>query len=152
MNDILQVFARFELIQPEFRVNLIEISPHLSQLQKSKLCHDSTEEDQQEMPQRVEHLHYQAAQSRFKCPIYWYRQLADVPRSFTLYIAHEFFDALPIHKLVKKDNGWREILIDLDPSDQTLRYVISRDRTPACTFVMVNNDTYQYLTQNMLLN
>jgi len=32
-------------------------------------------------------------------PIYWYRDIQDIPREFSLFIANEFLDALPIHKL-----------------------------------------------------
>jgi NADH dehydrogenase [ubiquinone] 1 alpha subcomplex assembly factor 7 len=31
----------------------------------------------------------------------------------TLYIAHEFLDALPVHQFVKRDGAWREVLIDV---------------------------------------
>ena len=32
----------------------------------------------------------------------------------TLYIAHEFLDALPVHQFVKRDEAWREVLIDVN--------------------------------------
>ena len=32
-------------------------------------------------------------------PVYWYRNVESLPRGFHFYIAHEFFDALPVHKL-----------------------------------------------------
>lgn len=52
-------------------------------------------------------------------------------------LAHEFFDALPVHKLKKTEKGWREILIDMKNSNEVqedgeeLRYIISREPTPA---------------------
>lgn len=30
--------------------------------------------------------------------VYWYNDLKKVPNNFSWYIAHEFFDVLPIHK------------------------------------------------------
>lgn len=30
--------------------------------------------------------------------VYWYYDLKKVPKNFSWYIAHEFFDVLPIHK------------------------------------------------------
>lgn len=32
-------------------------------------------------------------------PVYWYRDIRDLPQDFHFYIAHEFFDALPVHKI-----------------------------------------------------
>lgn len=55
--------------------------------------------------------------------MYWYRRLEDVPEGFILLVAHEFFDALPIHKFHKTYAGYKEVLIDIDtptlPSDVT---------------------------------
>ena len=133
MSDILRVFSKFGIISPGFQVNLVEVSPTMSQLQEEKLGSLKNT-----VPN--EGNHYKSVQSQFGCPVYWYHHLNDVPEAFTLYLAHEFFDALPIHKLVKKDGGWREVLIDMNPSTGTLRYVISRDRTPACTFIRVKNE------------
>ena len=46
--------------------------------------------------------------------------------------AHEFFDALGVNKFQKVDNEWREVLIDVDETGDRLRYIISRNATPAC--------------------
>ncbi|KAK4337421.1 hypothetical protein RND71_043878 [Anisodus tanguticus] len=60
-----------------------------------------------------------------------------VPEStgFTTYIAHEFLDALPIHKFKKNDSGnWREILVDYEKNsnkEEVLRYILSNNETPA---------------------
>ncbi|KAB7497583.1 NADH dehydrogenase [ubiquinone] complex I, assembly factor 7 [Armadillidium nasatum] len=56
--------------------------------------------------------------------------------------AHEFFDALPVHKLKKTEKGWREILIDIKDSNEIpengeeLRYIISRESTPASKLLL----------------
>lgn len=56
--------------------------------------------------------------------------------------AHEFFDALPVHKLKKTEKGWREILIDIKDSNEVLengeelRYIISRESTPASKLLL----------------
>lgn len=43
--------------------------------------------------------------------------LASVPRRGPiLLVANEFLDALPVRQLVMTANGWREVLVDLDPS------------------------------------
>jgi len=39
----------------------------------------------------------------------------DVP---TLYIGHEFLDALPVHQFVKRDDAWREVLVDVADGEE----------------------------------
>ncbi|KIR81893.1 hypothetical protein I306_01204 [Cryptococcus gattii EJB2] len=49
----------------------------------------------------------------------WYTSVEEIPETkdeFTLFVAHEFFDAMPINVFEKTDMGWREVLIDRDPS------------------------------------
>lgn len=41
---------------------------------------------------------YQQLPSKYGPMVSWYRTLADVPQGLSCYIAHEFLDALPIHK------------------------------------------------------
>ena len=41
----------------------------------------------------------------------WHDQIQDVPEGFSLIIANEFFDALPIHQFEKKDGIWFERMV-----------------------------------------
>nr|SVE75768.1 EOG090X06OK [Daphnia hispanica] len=135
MADILRVFSKFKIAESDFSVSLVEVSPYLGQVQEKHLC-SSQSQEATELPK--DSLHYKQSISLYGSPIRWYNHISDLPRTFTLFLAHEFFDALPIHKLVKVDQGWREVLIDLNREDFTLRYVLSRDRTPACLYRMNN--------------
>nr|SVE75138.1 EOG090X06OK [Daphnia dolichocephala] len=131
MSDILRVFSKFKIAESDFAVSLVEVSPYLSKVQEKQLCTTQTEEAAK-LPEDSQH--YKQARSLYGSPVRWYNHITDLPRTFTLFLAHEFFDALPIHKLVKVDQGWREVLIDLNREHFTLRYVLSRDRTPACLY------------------
>jgi hypothetical protein len=44
----------------------------------------------------------------------WHRSLEEVPRDApAIFIAHEFFDALPVHQFQKTERGWCERLVDV---------------------------------------
>ncbi|XP_057375272.1 protein arginine methyltransferase NDUFAF7 homolog, mitochondrial-like [Daphnia carinata] len=135
MADILRVFSKFKIAGSDFSVSLVEVSPYLGQVQEKQLC-PSQMQEAPELPQGSQH--YKQSISLYGSQVRWYNHISDLPRTFTLFLAHEFFDALPIHKLVKVDQSWREVLIDLNREDLTLRYVISRDRTPACLYRLDN--------------
>ncbi|GAA5882074.1 hypothetical protein JCM16303_005591 [Sporobolomyces ruberrimus] len=81
-------------------------------------------------------------------PVFWHRNglmmVVDTSAGndeFTVAIAHEFFDALPIHIFENTDKGWREVLVDIaDPKTsvivsaekkEPLRLVLSPTQTPA---------------------
>lgn len=125
--DILRVFARFGL-SDKFSLHLIEISPYLSELQAKRLCYQhkaTSDADLDKVP------YYRRGESVSGVEIYWYRDLSHVPKSFSIYLAHEFFDALPMHKFQQIDNDWREILIDLDGNKENhFRFVTSNSLTP----------------------
>ena len=60
----------------------------------------------------------------------------DIP---TLYIAHEFLDALPVHHFQRTSRGWRERLVDIahDPGDaHHLRLVLAPNETPASKLLL----------------
>uniref|UniRef100_H3AXU6 Protein arginine methyltransferase NDUFAF7 n=1 Tax=Latimeria chalumnae TaxID=7897 RepID=H3AXU6_LATCH len=62
----------------------------------------------------------------------WHRVIHFFPLGYAFYLAHEFFDALPIHKFQKTEKGWREVLIDLDPQvPHNLRFVLAPSPTMA---------------------
>ena len=57
-------------------------------------------------------------------------------------IAHEFFDALPVHKFQKtKENEWREVCIDMDYSEDGphhLRFVLMGRILPGRVVLLLN--------------
>ena len=80
------------------------------------------------------------AVTKFGQSVYWYPRVEDVPEGFSFYVAHEFFDALPINKFCKtKEGEWREVLIDIGQTAgenrDELRFVLSKFATPALRLI-----------------
>lgn len=50
--------------------------------------------------------------------VHWHERIENVPvedhSTFTMLVAHEFFDALPIHMFEKRAEGWREVFVDIE--------------------------------------
>lgn len=106
--DILRVFAKFGL-SDKFSLHLVEVSPYLSELQAKRLCCHYKETPKEALDSVP---YYRWGESVSGIQVYWYRELSQVPKSFSIYLAHEFLDALPVHKFQRIDNNWREILIE----------------------------------------
>lgn len=47
-------------------------------------------------------------------PVRWFDSLAAVPEGPAIYIANEFFDALPVRHFIRADDGWCEKLVGVD--------------------------------------
>lgn len=127
IQDILRVCGRLKIISPEsISFHLVELSPYLSKMQAQKLCYTSKEFDKpSDMP------FYRVGETVSGSKVYWHQRIEDVPKEFSIILAHEFFDALPIHKLQKEGNIWKEILVDIDPAGTNkFRFVSSRNETP----------------------
>ncbi|KAM7364230.1 protein arginine methyltransferase NDUFAF7 homolog, mitochondrial [Cochliomyia hominivorax] len=141
--DVLKVLSQFK-VGNKFSMHLVEISPYLSTLQAQLLCytHESTDSNTCGF--------YQKGVTASGIQIYWYSRLEDVPPEFSIVLAHEFFDALPIHKLQIENGLWKEILIDNietktdDGAD--FRYVLSKNQTPISKiFEPINGETRKCL-------
>ena len=82
---------------PVTSIHLVESSPHLREVQKAKL----------------DEFGFGAIRTE------WWGSVGEVPPSedeFTVVVAHEFFDAMPIHVFENTPHGWREVLVDIaDP-------------------------------------
>ncbi|NXF79418.1 NDUF7 methyltransferase, partial [Sclerurus mexicanus] len=126
--DILRVFNQLTsvLSKCDVSVHLVEVSPKLSEIQARMLTGGKVQ------PNPEDESAYMKGISKTGIPIFWYRDIQDVPSGYSFYLAHEFFDALPIHKFQRTEKGWREVLVDIDPEvpDQ-LRFVLSPSSTPA---------------------
>lgn len=126
IQDILRVCNQLKIIPTSsLSIHLVELSPYLSKMQAQKLCYSSKEfNSQNDLP------FYRIGETISGIKMYWYRRIEDVPKEFSIILAHEFFDALPIHKLQKDGDLWKEVLIDIDPSDKNkFQFVLSRNET-----------------------
>lgn len=122
LHDILRVISKFKIIK-KFSIELVEISPFLSQVQAKILCANSREV--------IGEKHYREGTTVSGITVRWYRSYDEIPDSFTILLAHEFFDALPIHKLIRDGKKWREVLIDICLKDENkFRFIQSREETP----------------------
>lgn len=123
--DVLKVLTHFKLAG-QFSMHMVEISPYLSQVQAQRLCFSS------EMASNENSSYYLTGKTATGTNIFWHKRLDDVPNAFSIVLAHEFFDALPVHKLQRDEKYWKEVLIDVNKNDDELqfRYVISRSQTP----------------------
>ncbi|GFO34673.1 NADP dehydrogenase [ubiquinone] complex i, assembly factor 7-like [Plakobranchus ocellatus] len=136
-DDMLRVFSQFPEIASNISLHLVEVSPALSKLQVIKLVGEGDESNSEQKTLNSNSSEnecegpYRQEISKYGPQISWYRNLSDVPEGLSCYIAHEFLDALPIHKFHKTDKGWREVMIDVDPEKDGLRFVLAPSDTPA---------------------
>ncbi|XP_078085714.1 protein arginine methyltransferase NDUFAF7, mitochondrial isoform X1 [Mustelus asterias] len=137
-SDTLRVFSQLHSVlkKAEISVHLVEVSPKLGETQAQLLT-----EGEQHLLHDPSGTIYKTGVTKTGLPISWYRDLQDVPKAFSFYLAHEFFDVLPIHKFQKTKQGWREILIDIEPkSPGKLRFVLAPDATLASKALIQQRD------------
>ncbi|XP_066577537.1 protein arginine methyltransferase NDUFAF7, mitochondrial isoform X2 [Amia ocellicauda] len=133
-SDILRVFSQLSsvLAGSSVTVHLVEVSPRLSEVQAQTLTGD-----QHQTAGTENEPVYRRGTTSTGLPVFWYRGLEDVPKGFSLFLAHEFFDALPIHKFQRTEQGWREIMVDIDPQvDEKLRFVLAPTPTLASSTLL----------------
>lgn len=111
--DLLRVFEHFKCLKGA-SLHLVEASMVLSDIQAKRLCIQSGVVPDKDSVVHREGIAHQGI------PVKWHRTFETIPNDvFSLIVANEFFDALPIHKLQKTERGYREILIDLHPTEET---------------------------------
>jgi NADH dehydrogenase [ubiquinone] 1 alpha subcomplex assembly factor 7 len=59
----------------------------------------------------------------------WHESLKTLPHGPLLAVANEVFDALPVHQFVRTEHGWRERIVQLDPSGDGLSFALARRET-----------------------
>lgn len=140
--DVLRVIGQLKQVVggASVSVHLVEVSPVLSALQAQTLTAESHVTSEGEEPV------YRHGNTADGIEVKWYRRLQDVPRGFSVIVAQEFFDALPIHKFQKTPRGWREVLVDIDPQrDGQLRFVLSPSATLASTTLIQRDERREHV-------
>ena len=88
-------------IVPEFyeavQVELVDINPNFIEWQKKNL-------------------------ENFDINIRWLSDIADISKDPSLFIANEFFDALPIKQFIKVKETWFETILVSDPNDGKIKF------------------------------
>ncbi len=135
MQDVIRALSKFGL-SDFISLHLVEVSPHLSQLQAKRLCCQYRNNDP-----TTDSPHYCRGETLSGIPVLWYNRIEDVPKHFSIVLAHEFFDALPIHKFQKTDGKWREILVDYDVKTEKYQLVAARNETPMLKIFLANLDS-----------
>lgn len=101
MADALRALRAAPSFLSAIEVHMVEMSPVLSELQRQSL-------------------------ERSSVPVFWHKQLNDVPEGPTILLANEFFDALPVRQYVNTQRGWCERLVGLDDQGQLMFGVSSK--------------------------
>ncbi|XP_069350112.1 protein arginine methyltransferase NDUFAF7, mitochondrial isoform X4 [Eulemur rufifrons] len=133
VGDILRVFSQLGSVLKncDISIHLVEVSQKLSEIQALTLT-----EEKVPLERDAGSPVYMKGVTKSGIPISWYRDLQDVPKGYSFYLAHEFFDVLPVHKFQKTPQGWREVFIDVDPQvSDKLRFVLAPCATPAAAFI-----------------
>ena len=128
--DMMRTFKELSHVWSEldFSLHLVEVSPTLRSIQHQRLCCETLE---------LESNAVSSDEGRCNAagmPISWYKDLDEVPSGeCTFFVAHEFFDALPVHKFAKRNEAWKEVYVDVDRSSESkFRFVVLPQQTLAC--------------------
>ncbi|KAF5326818.1 hypothetical protein D9619_004457 [Psilocybe cf. subviscida] len=138
MADILRVVQHF-LPGKDINVHLVETSEAMRETQRESLANSNA-------------------------TLHWHSAIKEIPNSaseYTMLIAHEFFDALPVHIFQKSDTGhWHEILVDASeseavaddaasesspPKTSSFRYVLSPQPSTISTILSMSSPRFKDL-------
>jgi len=122
------VFAQFPGVRDAVSLHLVEVSPHLSDMQYSKLTGGDQSQGSAATQEWSSEPCYRSCVSQYKIDVHWYRQLDDVPKAPSFFLAHEFFDALPVHKFQVNQLVSNRIFVSMTYSPKSSR---SRNKNSA---------------------
>jgi SAM-dependent MidA family methyltransferase len=103
MADALRALRVLPPLYEALSVHLVEINPVLRDQQRETLA-------------GVHNAH-------------WHNSLDEVPRGTSIILANEYIDALPIHQMVKRDDGWHERTVELDAAGKLI-FGVAPEPTP----------------------
>jgi len=101
-NDILNSLSKFSFFKSKINYFLLETSNSLKKEQKIKL--------------------------KGKKNIFWIKKLKNFKKKNLAIISNEFFDALPVKQLIKKENTWLEKYIFFNKSANKLDYIFKKPK------------------------
>ncbi|KAK5668932.1 hypothetical protein QVD99_004706 [Batrachochytrium dendrobatidis] len=142
MADMLTTLTQLKTstINPLNAVHLVEASPELRKTQAQMLnCTMDPLENSTYRPGDGTTVTGTTSQG---VKVYWHDTFDCIPVDETVasfIIAHEFFDAMPVYKFQKTEQGWREIMVDLDETPTlpyNFRFICAPSATKASVALM----------------
>ncbi|KAI9379323.1 hypothetical protein POPTR_017G077000v4 [Populus trichocarpa] len=129
MADLLRGASKFKSFTESLHVHLVECSPTLQKLQHHNLkCLDEDDNGDGVEKRTISTL--------AGTLVSWHALLEQVPSGLpSIIIAHEFYDALPVHQFQRASRGWCEKMVDVS-EDSMFRFVLSPQPTPATLYLM----------------
>jgi NADH dehydrogenase [ubiquinone] 1 alpha subcomplex assembly factor 7 len=151
MADLLRGTATFSSFASSLSVSMVEVSPVLRKMQwKALWCQGEYPDEDEKTTTSI------TGTTAAGISVTWYRSLEEVPEDHTaFYIAHEFFDALPVHQFQNSpERGWCERLVDVAPPESPyhFRMVLSPGPTPASRTLLPLRFKGLTVTQRAALN
>uniref|UniRef100_A0A2S2PGN3 Protein arginine methyltransferase NDUFAF7 n=1 Tax=Schizaphis graminum TaxID=13262 RepID=A0A2S2PGN3_SCHGA len=133
MTDMLRLLKQTQYSSLDLSIHMVETSKKCSLEQANKLCSS----DSRIESSKCYYQHGRTCEKYGKKEIFWYESIDDIPRNtFSLIVAQEFFDALPVHKFRKINEKWHEIVIDVENYlNGTFRYVLSKTSTTTSNLI-----------------
>ncbi|EJW75432.1 hypothetical protein WUBG_13659 [Wuchereria bancrofti] len=117
MSDIARTLRRLKVTKGS--IHLVETSDALLDQQESLLC-----EHPSQFVDEKSYVRCNVTKDGF--PIYWYRNVDDIPAQFSVFISNEFLDALPVNQFKRDDEGkWHEVYVNLNKDDK-LCFMLSK--------------------------
>ncbi|KAI8370664.1 S-adenosyl-L-methionine-dependent methyltransferase [Radiomyces spectabilis] len=120
MSDILRALSRFPYFYETITdVHLIEASPGLRKMQRATLVEGSSDADVTRLAGDKDTFPVETITRPDGVKVNWHDGIEVIPDQWSFVMAHEFFDALPVHSFEKTEEGWREMLVDIDDTDES---------------------------------
>ncbi|KAL2499988.1 Protein of unknown function (DUF185) [Abeliophyllum distichum] len=127
--DLLRGASKFKNFMNSLQIHMVECSPALQKLQYENLKCMTEDGADGNKEKRIN-------STLAETPVSWHATLEQVPTGLpTIIIAHEFFDALPLHQFQKASRGWCEKMVDVT-ENSSFRFVLSPQPTPATLYLM----------------
>ncbi|UJR35579.1 hypothetical protein I4U23_028332 [Adineta vaga] len=119
MNDIIRVLRKRKYSDAHTSIALYEASPLMRRRQAEILLNRSFDP--------IILNDYRIPDGNYS--LIWIDNLNQLHSQKTYFITNELFDAYPIHKFQKTPQGWKEVMIDWNPTTKQLQYVLSSKQT-----------------------
>lgn len=126
MADLLRGASKLKKYTESLHIHMVECSPTLKKIQQHSLKCIS----------EADGIVDEQISTLAGNPVSWHATLEQVPTGLpTIIIAHEFYDALPVHQFQEASRGWCEKMIDV-AEDSSFRIVLSPQPTPATLYLL----------------